>query len=355
MMRYKEEVNKMNNIIPEISVIIPIYNAENSIDKCVNSIVNQTYSNLEIILIDDGSTDDSMSICRKWEKKDNRICYFTKENGGVSSARNYGIKKAKGNRLVFVDADDWLDLNTFKYIMDNFESYDMVVWNSGSLENGKLSYKSFTQKMYVANSSEELAQMKKYAFAGENEKGQDFYMGLLNICNKSIKRDIFTYNELYFNENLNNHEDFLLALEVLEHIKNAVIIDKPFYFRQYRQGSLSHSFNLTIRENNKQAYLLMDNFIRRYYSDDIWYQNSVNQYYSYWFMQILLKNYFCKESRLSFWNAYKKTKNLINEMPYCKCFNYKLKHTSKKKKILNFLGKYKLCFSISCICAILRK
>ena len=296
-----------------------------------------------------------MKNAKNGKKKIIEFVALQKRTGGVGSARNLGIKKAIGIRLVFVDADDSLDMNTFKYIMDKFESYDMVVWNWGSLENGKLLWNNFTHKLYIADSQKELDQTKKYAFAGENEKGQDFHMGLLNICNKSIRRDVFISNELYFNEDLTNHEDFLLALEVLEYIKNVVIIDKPFYFRQYRQESLSHSFNLAIHENNEQAYMLMDTFIRRYHPNDKWYQNSVNQYYSFWFMQILQKNYFCKKSGLSFWNAYKKTKQLIDEMPYCKCFEYKLNHTSKKKKVFNFFGKHKFCFSISCICAILEK
>ena len=79
-----------------VSIVVPIYNTEQYIPKCIESLINQTYKNLEIILIDDGSTDNSFNICKKYQKEDERIKLFHKENGGVSSARNYGIKKATG-------------------------------------------------------------------------------------------------------------------------------------------------------------------------------------------------------------------------------------------------------------------
>lgn len=96
----------MNNEL--VSVIVPCYNGEKDIGRCLNSIINQTYNNLEIIVVDDGSKDDSKSIIKKYEKKDKRVHYFYKENGGLSSARNYGIDNSKGKYLVFIDSDDYV-------------------------------------------------------------------------------------------------------------------------------------------------------------------------------------------------------------------------------------------------------
>lgn len=93
----------------KVSVIVPVYNVELYIDKCIDSIVNQSYKNIEIILVDDGSKDSSGKICDKYQNKDERIRVFHKVNGGLSSARNYGIKKATGDWYVFVDSDDWID------------------------------------------------------------------------------------------------------------------------------------------------------------------------------------------------------------------------------------------------------
>lgn len=99
----------------KISVIIPVYNSEKYIERCLKSVVNQSYKDLEIILIDDGSTDNSSLICKKWEKLDNRVKYFRKENGGPSTARNYGLKHVSGDYIHFLDSDDWIDLETYSH------------------------------------------------------------------------------------------------------------------------------------------------------------------------------------------------------------------------------------------------
>ena len=91
-----------------ISVVVPIYNTESYLDKCIGSIVNQRYSNLEIILVDDGSTDNSLDICRKWERADRRIVVLHQENQGLSAARNTGIRTAKGKFIGLVDSDDYI-------------------------------------------------------------------------------------------------------------------------------------------------------------------------------------------------------------------------------------------------------
>ena len=92
-----------------ISIIVPVYNVEKYLKKCVDSIVNQTYKNLEIILVDDGATDSSGEICDELEKLDNRIKVYHKENGGLSDARNYGVARATGSYIGFVDSDDYID------------------------------------------------------------------------------------------------------------------------------------------------------------------------------------------------------------------------------------------------------
>lgn len=341
----------MDNIAPEISVIVPIYNVENIMDKCVESLVRQTFTNIEILLIDDGSTDSSPAKCEEWAQKDSRIRVFHKNNGGVSSARNQGIKKATGERIVFVDSDDWLDVNTFQYIMDNYENYDLVIWNFADYyEDGTVKAVPFSQVQFITKSVEDLDKLKRYGFAGEDENGHTFNMGLKNIWNRSIKRKILTDNHLYFNEKLKNHEDFLFALLTYEYVQNVAIIDKPFYCRYIRNGSASRSFNKAIHANNRMAYNTMNDFIGQFHGNDQWYQNSVKQYYTGWFFQILSMNYLHRESEFSFWEAYKKTELLINEMPYRESFNYELSHSSIKKKLFCFLGKRRMVFLMCLIC-----
>lgn len=103
----------MNDLI---SLIVPVYNVEKYLDKCLETITNQTYSNMEIILIDDGSTDLSGKKCDEWEKKDSRVRVIHKKNGGLSSARNAGIDVAKGKYISFIDSDDYIELNMIEIL-----------------------------------------------------------------------------------------------------------------------------------------------------------------------------------------------------------------------------------------------
>ena len=115
----------------KISVIVPVYNVEKYLDKCVESIVNQTYKNLEIILVDDGSTDSCPEICDEWAKKDNRIKVIHKPNGGLSSARNAGMDSMTGSYIQFVDSDDYIKSNMIEVMYGNIikGDYDVCVCN----------------------------------------------------------------------------------------------------------------------------------------------------------------------------------------------------------------------------------
>ena len=109
----------------KLSVIVPVYNAEKKLSKCIESITNQTYKNLEIILIDDGSTDNSLKICTDYKEKDNRIKVIHCENGGVSKARNIGLKNCTGDLVTFIDSDDFIDVNTYEKCINIFNDYNV--------------------------------------------------------------------------------------------------------------------------------------------------------------------------------------------------------------------------------------
>lgn len=111
----------MNDLI---SIIIPVYNMEKYLKRCLDSVINQSYKNLEILLIDDGSADSSGDICLEYSKKDNRIKYYKKENGGLSSARNYGLDRYKGEYVGFIDSDDVIDKDMFKILYNNIKKSD---------------------------------------------------------------------------------------------------------------------------------------------------------------------------------------------------------------------------------------
>lgn len=111
-----------------ISVIVPVFNTEKYLDQCIQSILSQTYSNIELLLVDDGSTDSSGAICDRYAEQDSRVRVFHKPNGGVSSARNKGLEVAKGEYVIYCDADDWIDVDMYKVMYDkaSSENLDMV-------------------------------------------------------------------------------------------------------------------------------------------------------------------------------------------------------------------------------------
>ena len=101
-----------------ISIIVPVYNVEQYLNRCIQSILNQTYTDFELLLVDDGSPDSSPKLCDDWQKKDNRIRVFHKKNGVLSDARNFGINKAKGDYLTFIDSDDFVHVFSFQFVQN---------------------------------------------------------------------------------------------------------------------------------------------------------------------------------------------------------------------------------------------
>ena len=111
---------------PKISVIVPVYRVEKYLDRCVESIVNQTFGDFELILVDDGSPDNCPAMCDAWAQKDDRIRVIHKKNGGLSSARNAGMAKMTGKYVCFIDSDDWVETNTFEVLLELLKKYPQV-------------------------------------------------------------------------------------------------------------------------------------------------------------------------------------------------------------------------------------
>ena len=112
---------------PKISIIIPVYNTQEYLPKCLDTLVNQTYSNLEIICVDDGSTDESLRILNEYAAKDSRIIVHSQKNGGASIARNYGLNIATGDYVSFIDSDDWVYLTLYQSFVDAISSADKII------------------------------------------------------------------------------------------------------------------------------------------------------------------------------------------------------------------------------------
>lgn len=133
--------------LPLVSIIVPVYNSEETLARCINSILDQQYRNIEVILVNDGSTDNSLNICREFAETDSRIIVIDKENTGVSDTRNRGIAQATGKYLHFVDSDDWIAENAVKVLVDRMQETgcDLVISGFYRVINGKKSEKAILQ------------------------------------------------------------------------------------------------------------------------------------------------------------------------------------------------------------------
>lgn len=149
-----------------ISIIIPVYNVELYLDRCIESVVRQTYHNLEIILVDDGSTDSSGERCDVWRKKDSRIKVIHKENGGVSSARNVGLKIASGEYVGYVDSDDYVNVNMYQILLDGIEQTGADIFICGYEEVDTINNRSIWDskkigRIQVFNSRDSISEIQK--------------------------------------------------------------------------------------------------------------------------------------------------------------------------------------------------
>lgn len=200
---------------PLISIIVPVYNTEKYLSKCLDSLINQTYKNLQIILINDGSTDNSGGICEEYANKDNRIIYKSVENGGVSSARNNGLALATGDYYHFPDSDDYLELDTYEYLL-------------GLLEKYKCDTVAFEH--FVTFSNEEIVHSMEESKYGlfDNAKVQTNIMrGSQFCCNKLYTKEMIA--GLSFREDIYRGEDTLFAATALSKADSVWFDKRPLY------------------------------------------------------------------------------------------------------------------------------
>lgn len=204
--------------MPEISVIVPVYKAEQYLDRCVKSILEQTYQNFELILVDDGSPDNSPSLCDEWAKNDNHIYVIHKENGGASSARNAGLKIAKGRWIAFADSDDWLDRTALKTLYDLANQYNVPMAIGGMRVVQKYTDASIVMKQNAKVLSNADLMSRFFRLNGEPDTH--------SVCGAIIRRDIL--EDYSFIEGRMN-EDVETCYYLARKCEAAVYTDAPLY------------------------------------------------------------------------------------------------------------------------------
>lgn len=239
----------------KISVVVPVYNVRTYLNKAVNSIINQQYRNLEIILVDDGSTDGSGELCNELRKKDDRIVVYHKENGGLSSARNYGIKKATGDYIIFIDSDDYIHSEMILSMYEEIKkaNADVSVCGIMNVYNTKeVPQCSNTEMRFVYNQKEFLKEL----LIGEKIPG--------SICNKLLKKEVA--EKIFFPEG-KIYEDVFYHLELVKIAKTYVITTKPYYYYYHRSNSITTEKYNSKKLDVVEAYAKYDEYIEKEYPD----------------------------------------------------------------------------------------
>ena len=227
----------------KISIIIPVYNIEDYIEKCIKSIIYQDYENLEIILVNDGSTDNSLKICEKYSKKDKRIKILSQENQGLSMARNNALKVATGDYIWFIDGDDYIEENSFEIIKKYIDNdYDIIISDYYEVKNNK----------------NKLVKIK-----GENYSDNIRYV--LSHCivwNKIIKKKLLDYD--FFPKGQYYEDLYSIPILVLK-IKKYKFIDETLYNYVRREGSITNSDETNLIKRFDDYYSGINNIYNNLY------------------------------------------------------------------------------------------
>ena len=216
-----------------VSVIIPVYNVEKYLKKCIESITNQTYKNIEIILVNDGSTDNSYRICQEFSEKDTRIVLLNKQNGGLSDATNYGLKFATGDYVVFVDSDDYVKSNYVESLYRMITKYKVDVV---ACEYSEVSESGKVLKEVHFNEPQNINKLSGKRFL--QYLYEDNYVANVVAWNKIYKRSLF--NSVRF-EKGRYYEDEFLIVPMFWKVKTIVLLRESLYYYVQREGSITQS------------------------------------------------------------------------------------------------------------------
>lgn len=257
---------------PMVSIVVPIYNAENYLRRCVDSILNQEYTDFELLLVNDGSTDASGDICEEYGDQDPRVIVIQKENTGVSDSRNRALDRARGKYLQFLDSDDWITPDATRLFVRAAEEYgcDMVISDFYRVVGERLSTKGDIEEEGVLTREEFAAHMM--------ENPADFYYGVL--WNKLYRRDIVEEHNLRMDTDINWCEDFMFNLEYIRYAKVFYALHAPIYYYVKRKGSLaSQGINISKTVKMKlNVFEYYNNFYKHVLEEEDYEKNRLQVY-----------------------------------------------------------------------------
>ena len=230
----------------KISIVVPIYNSSSYLSKCIDSLIGQTYSNLDILLIDDGSTDDSLAICEKYMNQNNGIRVIAKENTGVADTRNRGIKEAKGEYVIFVDSDDYIEATMIEKLYNKMveNNADVAMCGFNRVDEEKIVAIEESNLVEKDFSSDSLTDFIKCFFINEVDgKLVDNIMG--SSCRCLVKKNILIQNHIFF-PNIKYMEDLIYCIKLFSHIQRLAVVKECLYNYRDNHSSVTRTFSIAV-------------------------------------------------------------------------------------------------------------
>lgn len=301
-----------------ISVIIPIYKVEAFLDNCITSVVEQSYKDLEIILVDDGSPDNCPVICDKWASQDKRIKVIHKTNGGLSDARNAGLDVATGEYLSFVDSDDWIAPNMYQVMIDTIQKEDADICSCGIM----VSYKDRQEPSKICS------------FVGNSEEA-------LNMIYNDTAYPVAAWNKLYRRKCWDDFrfpvgkicEDTFTTYLLVDHAKKIVQISNPLYYYRIREDSIMTSTFTRKRMDEEEAWRCNYEYMKRKYPQ------IYPKAYEFYLQKVnVLIHTIPIEEKAEFETEYKFLYNILKNNFWYIVFRSKMKFKYRIKFIIDFVG-----------------
>ncbi|NHM29276.1 glycosyltransferase [Neobacillus terrae] len=308
----------MGEIKPIISIIIPVYNVEKYINRCIGSILAQTFSDFELILVNDGSTDKSGTICEYYAKEDSRIKVIHINNGGVSNARNTGIALAQGDYLMFCDSDDYVEINWCSELYESIKQGEKTLPVSGI----RFVYQIRKQKEEIIKAFPKKDSFDKGNYFETYKKGLSG-----SLCCKIYDRKIIAENSIFFDTNVNRGEDLLFNLTYMSHMDTFVTIPTITYnYVHSNEYSLMNGYRKDLFDISVMVYYAWKDYLKQNNGD----REKVEEFATYFYLNFLnvLKNTFDERNKDKLIKKLIYNNQILNSREFIECI--KLADTSKE-------------------------
>lgn len=332
----------LNNIETLISIIIPIYNKEFYLEKCLNSLKGQTYKNIEVLMIDDGSVDCSKDICKKYEQDDKRFSYFYQKNSGVSIARNLGIEMSKGQWIMFVDPDDYVENSLVETLYNEIDEVtDIVGCCCMANYNGNLILNEFFESDYVfSNNKTDIVELIMELMDEQYKATSKRFTAIGVPWAKLYRKEMLVENNLKFDKELKRMQDNIFNMHAFDKSRKFIYINKPLYIyscdniasinKKYDPESIVY-FNKIVKM--RREYLV---------KNDLMQSPNIKQAFnmeSYKLLEIMISKYFLnKNNKCYLSDKVKKIEFYIDKNGYDKILeSITLKKVKSKKQAIKII------------------